>query len=364
MFKSTLAFFNAINEKKATKKCLELYDLSGNNPVKLDSSTNTVEKLNLLTDEYRRNNIKVYSKNMAELIGKRAVFAAPIMLGGLIISSLVNGKYIKTVTADTAYKTTVIEFDEESLLSEDGELYAHACFNNDFVYDNIQNCGCDANIDNYSYATLYYGEGSNSLQVKFDINEDNTWNYSSHTNNLYEKKSNSSSKPIGELDEKYKQLIKEATETFIKQADLTEEEVALLREMISNNENDILVKINRCVDLSGFELEVYKYHWFRSLLLIIAEIVVIGYIIEHFEDLSEVNELEARNCCIVKHWNYINIIKASKNHYEEFLLAEKNRILSIIDVLKNNGGSEEAISKYEKRLSLNKKESLKLTDDL
>lgn len=359
MSKSTRAFLNALNEKKATKSNLKLYDISGNNPVELDSYNSKVEKLTRLTNNTRLNNIKVYGKNMAELIGKKAIFAAPIVLGGLTIASFVNGKYIKTINVSDVYKDTVIEFDENSLLSERETTYAQTFFNKKYVDDSIVSSG---NFDKSSYATIYYGEGSDSFQVRFGINKDNTWEYESHTNNLYQKSENALQEPIGELDEEYKQLIKNVTETFIKQAELSEEEVALLRDIVSNNENDIIVKIKRCVALGEREFEVHSYHWLRCLIAVIAEIILIGFIIDTFPDLATVNEIEADRERLRECGTCINIFKAAKEYRRQFILAEERRLSSVLALLKDNGGNEEVITTYEKRLSLSRKELLKLTD--
>lgn len=364
MFKTTRTLINALTEKKAIKNNLELYDLSGNNPIPLDPETEEKKKMQKLVVANRLNNIKVYSRNMAEIIGKRALLTTPIILGGITIASFVNGNYIKTVTTEKAYKTTTIEFDEESLLSQDENLYAHACFNMNFVDDSIQACSHDENMYNSSYATFYYGEGSDSLQVKFNINADNTWTYSSHTNNLYQKDETNVKESIGDLDEEYKQLIKEATETFIKQAELTDEEEALLREIVSNNENDILVKINRCVDLSGMELEVRKYHWIRCLLASVAEIVLIYLIVYKIDDILSVRDAEANGPYLRYCSSYINLLESAKKYREEFQIAEIKRLTSILDLLKEHAFDKATIKEYEKRLSLYKKETLSLPEDL
>lgn len=364
MFRSTRTLINALTEKKTIANHLELYDVSGNNPTPLDLDTPEKREMLRLAVDNRLNNIKVYTRNMAEIIGKKALLTTPIILGGLTIASFVNGKYIKTVNAETAYKTTVLEFDEESLLSEEEHTYAHACFNNNFVDKSIQKCNHDDYQSNSSYATIYYGEGSDSLQVKFNINEDNTWEYSSHTNNLYQKSETAHKEPVSELDEEYKQLIKEATETFIRQADLSDEEESLLREIISNNENDILVKYSRCVDLSGIELEVHKFHWFRCLLAVIAELVLISYLLDNKDNILNVKDVDTDYSYLRRRYPKINILKAAKKYREELEFAESTRISSIIRLLKDNGGDEVAIKTYEKRLSLYKKEPIELPEDL
>lgn len=361
MFKSTRAFFNALNEKKVSKNRLKLYDISGNNPVELDSYDSTVVAINDLANSVRKKNLKVYSRNMAELIGKKAIFAAPIVLGGLTIASFVNGKYIKTINVSDVYRDTIVEFDENSLLSESETTYAETFFTKDYIDDSIVSSSA---FDKSSYATIYYGEGSNSFQVRFGINLDNTWEYSSHTNNLYQKSETVVREPIGELNEEYKQLIKDVTETFIKQADLNDDEVALLREIVNNNENDIIVKIKRCVTLGNKEFEVHSYHWFRCMLAIIAEIILIGFIIVNFYDLTTIYELGSESYFLRKRSTCISLLKAAKNYHEQFLLAEKERISTILELLRDNGGKEEDIEAYEKRLYLNKKEQPRLTDDL
>lgn len=364
MFKSTRAFLNALNEKKVTKNKLQLYDISGNNPIELDQYDDKVEKIIRLTNDIRQNNLKVYIRNMAELIGKRAIFATPIILGGITISSFVNGKYIKTINVSDVYRDTIIEFDKNSLLSERETTYAETFFSKNYVDDSIVSLGGFYSFNSSSYATIYYGEGSDSFQVKFDINDDNTWEYCSHTTNLYQKSENAVLEPISELDEEYKKLIKDTAETFIKQADLSEEEVAAIREIVSNDENNIIVKIKRCVNLGDRKFDIHSFHTFRCIIAVIAEIVLISRIVENFDDLTTVYELVADEESVRKRRYCINILKAAKKYREQFLLAESNRLSSILELLKNNGGNEKVIADFEKRLSLNKKEYPKLTDDL
>lgn len=364
MFRSTRTLINALTEKKTIANHLELYDVSGNNPTPLNLDTPEKREMLRLAVDNRLNNIKVYTRNMAEIIGKKALLTTPIILGGLTIASFVNGKYIKTVNAETAYKTTVLEFDEESLLSKEEDTYAHACFNNNFVDKSIQKCNHDDYQSSSSYATIYYGEGSDSLQVKFNINEDNTWEYNSHTNNLYQKSETAHREPIGELDEEYKQLIKDATETFIRQAELSDDEEALLREIVSNDENDVLVKFSKCVNLNGMEIEVHKYHWFRCLLAVMAELALVSHIVENLSKLTKVRSAETNYSYLKRSYSEINILKAAKKYREELKFAESTRISSIIRLLKDNGGDEVAIKTYEKRLSLYKKEPIELPEEL
>lgn len=362
MFKSTRILINALTEKTSAKKGLELYDISGNNPVPLASNTMEKQELSRLVDN-RKENIKVYTRNMAELIGKRALFAAPIIIGGLTIASFVNGKYTKTINATSAYQTVTLEFDEESLLTKDETIYAHSCFSHDYVDKDIKRCGHYDHESNSSYATIYYGEGSNSLQVMFNINNDSTWRYNSHTNNLYQRSETSVKEPIGEINETYKELIKEAAETFIKQADLTDEEKEYVREIISNNENDILVKIHQCVDLSGMEMEVNKFHWFRCIVALAAGISVVYTIISNFEEVSTVSILENEYSLLRKRYSTINILKAAKQYREKLEAAEIYRLSSIVELLKDNGADETVIKSYEKRLALSQHKTLNNLDD-
>lgn len=350
MFKSTRAFFNALTEKKVTKNKLDLHDKSGKNLVKLESDDPRVCEINKLANDVRCNNIRVYGKNMAKLIGKKAIFTTPIILGGIIISSFVNGKYIKTINVSDICQDTIIEFDENSLLSKSEITYAKTFFNKNYVDESIVSKNDMDVVDTSSYASIYYGEGSNSFQVKFNINKDNTWEYSSHTNNLYQKTETDVIEPIGELDKEYKQLIQNVTNTFIKQAKLSEEEISLLREFVSNNENDIIVKIKKCTILEDQDLEVHSFHLFRCIIEVIAGIILLKLLFENLDKLTTVDELEASGSKIVRRHTYINLLKATKNYKEEFLLAESNRMSSIFNLLKDNGGNEETLAIIEKRL--------------
>lgn len=354
MFKTTSAYINALKEKKILSK-LKLYDTSSNNPIELDSSYESVQKLEELSGDNRCNNLRIYTTNMANLIKNKAIVIAPFILGGLTIASLLNGKYIKTINVGNVYQDKIVEFDENSVLSEEEKTYAETFFYKDYVDENIISI-CDIeNFDKSSYATIYYGEGSDALQVKFLINSDNTWEYSSHTNNLYQKPVDDKTESIGEIDEEYKKLIDDATETFIKQAELSEEEVALLRELISNNENDIIVKIKRCVNLGSKDFDIHSNHFFRTLLAIIAEIILVSYIIRNFSEILYVYEVESKYNYIKNNYKEINIFKAAKKYREEYLKAEENRLMEIIDLLKSHSGDEKIISYYEKRINQNQK---------
>lgn len=352
MFKLTKTIFNSLNNKNylRNKESLELYNLSAINRIPLDKQSSEMQEIVKLEEEHRRINLQVYIRNMAKLRVKQAVLiATPILLGGLTVASFVNGKFIKTKTYKNVCQNTQMEFDENFLYNQEEALYTYKNFDHNSVGDDIAK---KLSIDSDSYAIFYYGEGSNSFQVKFHINDDNTWQYNSHTTNLYEKSANPPKEAIGTLDDKYKELIKEATETFIKQADLSEEEIAYLRELVSNNENDIIVKVNKNIGLGDKDLDVYAYHWIRCALLVIADIVLLILAIKFGRDFKEVQKLKVNNSRLEEPYGSVfpNLLTAASKYRQAFLEAEDNRINSINNLLTDCGGSNNILSKYEKRL--------------
>lgn len=351
MFKLTKAILNNINNKnyKKNRDSLELYDLSAVNRVPLEKRSSEFIKIHALEDEWRHDNLEIYMKSMAKLRAKQAVtIATPILLGTLTIASFVNGKYIKTETVDTVYHNTVEEFNEEILFQNIDMYYTTFLVDRNYARPNVVN----GSIDRSSYAQIYYGSGSSAIQVKFDINDDNTWQYDSHTNYLYDKDSNPPEWEVSKIDEKYKELINEATETFIRQAELSEEEIAFLRELVSNNENDIIVKIKKCETLSDVPLEINSFHWIRCALLIIADIVLAIIFIKNWDVWNEARRVEARGYYLEEGHNtvFYNMFTAALEYRKAFLLAENNRITTINSILTEYGGSDEILSKYEKSL--------------
>lgn len=364
MFDSTRAYINALKEKNIAKK-IKLYDASGNNLVPISKDSYPMTTVRRRTEGYRKHNLIVYTKSMAKLTGLRLLYATPIILGGLTIVSFANIKYVKSINVDDVYHNMEIEFDEEYKLYELDETMASTFFNKNYVDESIQSNHMTGN-DKSSYATIYYGEGSDSFQVKFDINADNTWSYSSHTNNLYQKSQVTKTEPIGEIDEEYKQLIKDVTETFIKQADLSEEDINLLREIITNNENDIIVRIKRCVNIGPQNLEVHSYHWLRCLIAVILEIILVASLVENSMDLTRVRGLRVDDGKIEYDIlsNYKNLLNASSHYKKALLEAEGERIDDILDVLRRNSADEEIIAAYKKRSDLlNKEKKLIMTKD-
>lgn len=352
MFRTIRTYKSALKENNSSEE-IKLYDTSGNNPAELEDYREEVQNLNQYTKEDCRNNLKIYTENMIKLAGVKVFLVTPFLLGGLAIASFVHGKYIKTINVDNIYQDKTIEFDEESLLSESTTTYASTFFYKDYVDESITSVSDMEFVDKSSYATIYYGDGSDAFQVRFPINDDNTWEYSSHTNNLYQK---SEKEPIGELDLEYRELIADATETFIKQAELSEEDASFVRELVANNENDIVVKIKKCTKLESANLEVHSYHWLRCLLAVIAEIVLISFIVKNIEDLVTVEKIVAFDGRLDTR-GYIGVLKAAKRYREEFLRAEEKRISKIINLLKFHGGDEEILAEYEKRLNLCQKKS-------
>lgn len=350
MFKLTKAIINNINDKNylKNKDSLKSSKLS-------TEHSNEMQKIVELEEKNRHENLKIYIKNIAKLRAKQVtLIATPLLLGGLTIASFANAKFTKMKTIDRVCHITTLEFDEEALLSQEETFYArsYSLFGDkiNYVDENTKN-GFFGDFS--SYALLYYGDGSDSLQVKFDINNDNTWQYNSHTNNLYDKSANPHKEAINEVDEQYKELIKEATETFIKQADLSEEEIAYLHEIVSNNENDIIVKLNKCVNLGSMDLEVYKYHWIRCTLAVIADIVLLIFAIKYYYDDPPRQRIIADGSRLIETWCFSpNLFMAASkySHRQAFLTAEENRINSINSILESNGISDNILSKYEKKL--------------
>ncbi len=327
----------------------------------LEKNSPEILKIDSLENEWRHDNIQIYMKSMAKLRAKQAVtIATPILLGALTVASFVNGKYIKTETVKTVYHNTVQDFDEESMLENEDMYYTNFLVDRNYARANVQN----ESIDTSSYALFYYGSGSDSIQVKFDINDDNTWTYNSHTNYLYDKSSNPPTWPVCEIDEQHKELIKEATETFIRQADLSEEEIALLRELVSNNENDIIFKIKKCEQLSNVPLELNAFHWIRCALFVIADIVLVILFIKFWDEWKEVKRVDVRDYYLKEGTTTVfrNMFTAALEYRNAFLLAESNRINEINSILLAHGGSDEILSKYEKILIKKNEDKLEMKD--
>lgn len=357
MFKTTRAYFNAIKEGKYSKK-IKLYDTTENSSKELDSSNSEVQKLQELIEDDRYDNLSTHLLNMGILTVKKAVALAPFILGGFTIVSFNNGKYIKNINVDNVCEEKNIEFDENSVLSMENKNYALTFLPKNYVDDNITSKSY-VNFDQSSYATIYYGQGSDSLQAKFSINEDNTWEYSDYTNYLYQINEDYVNEPIGEIDIEYKKIIEEATESFINQAELSEEEISYVRELVSNNENDIVVKIKQFINLGDANLDVHSYHWFRCLLLLVAEIILIIFYIKKLDEIFLADDVKVKDNCVDYTLDDINIFIASKKYKKVFLDAEKERISEIIELLKSYSGDEKITAKYEKRLNLLVKDNFK-----
>lgn len=364
MLRTLRAYINALTEKRLSKR-IKLHRKWTNNPIPLSSESQEMQTIGKLTGELKVSNLKIYSKHMAKTTGKKAAFLAPIALAGLTMLSEANVDYVKTIQVDSIYEESVLEFDEESVLNEYSTTIAKTSFPKEYVDDSIVSIISSDNLDLSSNTIIYYGDGSKSLQVKFNINDDHTWEYASHTNNMHEKSNVERPDEIRVTDEECLSLIREATETFIRHSELSEEEINYVRELVNNNENDILVKIKRCSELGPLTLEVNSVHWFRSLMLLIATICVTVFLIKKFTDLTTCEKLttiEARSVgekatkiSLVTGYGVTkteNLLKAAKNYRDTYLEAEKNRLSLIIKALEKNGGDEEIINQYNKRLSI------------
>lgn len=365
MLKTLRTIKNTLNEEDVAQKIKLYKNEEANNPSELEEYSSEIIDIHRLTS-IRDDNLSVFARNTLKVIAKRSAFLAPIVMLALTSWSIKNTDYTKKIYVPDIYKNTVLEFDEDSILRETNLTYAKTGTKKDYVDESIISLNEFATVSTISDAVIYYGEGSKSLQVKFNINNDHTWSYASHTNNLYEKSQVEVPESIRKTDGEYLDLIKEVTETFIKQADLNEEEMNYVRELVSNSENDILVKIRRCVREEGLELEYHSSHWLRNFLAVIATLVVICVLVKYIEDLFNCDALELRSknpydCrfddCQLK-VSYIcqpslkRLLKATKEYREQYLLAESNRLKNIIDILKTHNAEPEIIDDYSKRLKI------------
>lgn len=366
MLKTMRALINALNEKKLVESIKLLDSGETKYPKMLERNSYEMMSIDNLGNSIRKDNLKKYAGEMVKVTAKRSTFLAPIILLGLTVFSFKTDKYTKTINVENVYESSVLEFDEESILSEDNITYAQTGLTKQYVDESIISLNEFDNISTLSDAIIYYGEGSKSLQAKFNINNDHTWSYASHTNNLYEKSQVDTPKGIREVDEEYLRLLNEVTETFIKQAQLSEEEIDYVRNLISDNENNILIKIRRCVKTGERELDIYTSHWFRDIIAIIATITVLGVIIKNISFLTDVNSLEVgsdyrsdtlfEDCRLRLNGGYreslSRLLSITKEYRDTYLLAESNRIKNILEILKTCNAEHKIIEEYSKRLKV------------
>lgn len=364
MFRTIRAYINALTEKKLKKK-IKLVRGGTKNPIPLSSGSAEMQYIEKLTDEIRTTNLKIYSEEMAKVSGKKAAFLAPVALVALTLVSGANDEYVKDITPDAVYEASTLEYDEAGVLKEGTTTYAKTSFSKDYVDDSIVSISSLDNVDLSSNTVIYYGEGSDSIQVRFNINDDHTWEYAYHTNNMFEKSQLERPDEIRVTDEEYISLIREATETFIRSAEISEEEINYVRELVNNNENDILVKIKRFSEVEASTFGVNSIHWFRTLISLVATIIVIVFLIKKFEDLKtceklttsedRYNDERIRKVSKLSGYGssrYENILKAAKNYRDTYLEGEKNRLSSIIRTLEENDADENIIENYKKRLAV------------
>ena len=344
---------NSLNEKNYLKNKgkLKLYDKSAKNIVELPNQAEKLQYIKHFEIAIRHENLKVYLKNMLKLRGKQfVVFVAPIVLSGLTILS---GCIKRTKEVDAKiYKKHEIIFDEENILVD--QIHDNLYTTTGFV---LAEC-VDKEID-YIGSTdesleIFYGNGADTAKVNYDIDSNNEIVFQDIANgtfyNVYE---SSESK---EVDEQYKKLLEYAIDEYLSLGSNSNNS-KIINEAISNDFNDILVKLYKYEYVGNKQLDYVKANFPLTLNYLIIDLIYVVLLYKLFNNLIEVKKLSCTDKQLYEEsLSKINIRYASLEYREAFFKAEIGRINAINEILEKHANEKDILTEYEKKLILKENE--------
>lgn len=352
MLKTMRLLLNNMNEKPYVtgKGKFKLYREDGKNLTPFSKDSKEMQRIDELETTIRYNNLKTYAANMAKLRGKQlSLIVLPVLLGSLTIGSFVSKGYDKTEVLQT-YQKCIIEMDEENLYRDevDDKKYVYTTFGRKFTD------GQDAvSIEGTSSkAYINFGEGEQAVQVKFDVDSDGTWSFSSSTEEPFFNLDGKDLDNAKEIPTKYDDIIEEAAAIFKSHIGKNSTSAKILEEVLNNDKNDIIVRIERLEKIGDYPFETHHSLWLIRVLLLICDAVLAGVLIYYRDEVSHVNLLDNSRGNLTQYSREISIIHAAMKYREALLQAETDRIREIDTISKKNNASGEILSKFEKKLIL------------
>lgn len=352
MFKTLRVILNNMDEKPYVKgkTKFKLYKDTEKNLTPLSKDSKEMQRIDALETTVRYNNLKIYASNMAKLRGKQfSLIVLPVLLGSLTIFTWVGKGYNKTEVLPT-YQKVVIEMDEENLYKDgvEPEKYVYTVFGRTFT-DGQNAVSIDGTT---SKARINFGEGENAVQVVYNVDTDGTWDYSSYTTESFFNLEGKNLDNAMEIPTKYDNIIDEAAAIFKSHLSSGSKTAKLVDEILTNEKNDIIVRIEQFEKIGDYPYETHHSYWLWRILLIICD-VVLGCLLAYYrDDVTQVNVIESNKGELYTYSRTMSIIHAVMKYKEALLQAEIERISEIDTITKKNNGTGEILSKFEKKLIL------------
>lgn len=343
---------------------LILYDNSGRMSQEKPANCKDYKTINYLSEKARNNNLKVYIKTKSIISFKKLVlYIMPSILTGSIGFTLCTSP-TKDKEVDV-YTKHIIEFDEENILREetDDTLYYKSA--EEVLKEGYEELDLNALKGN---ATFFIGEGVDGIQIYFDIDEKDSWEYTYAYKEIFFPLENS--KELGKITENYEKLLRGAIEIFCNEADVQSTYKDFAKSKLDNDLKDIRVLIELYDFFEMQTLPVKVNHFWRlftliSLLTLNSFIFIVikepKTIEKHGERIPNEDYMPCSKIKVLKHIkerllldedleHAIHIFYADKQADAEFLQAEQERIMKIYDLLYQNDASYDILTSYEKKL--------------